>query len=255
MESREKFADKISKLLAKAESTNSDAEAEALVAKAQEWMTEYAIDEAMIDAARGLESAEKVVEAQIVYRGIFRVASFDIGKVLCKPNDCRHLISNGHNTTTLYVVGFESDVARVKMLDASVQIQAHGALLRWGREPEQVEAKRILSGMQWYKSRREFLFGFANGLEAQLAKARGKAVKTAQAKQSSGPSDSVELVLRDKKARVDDWVDQSYGELRNVSRRYSSGGHGARSAGHAAGQRANASGRGEVHGNARSLPR
>jgi hypothetical protein len=251
MEDREKFADKIGKLLAKAESTTPQ-EAEALLQKAQELMSRYSIDEAMVAAARGLESAEKVVEERIEYRGIFREASFEIGEALCGPNECRHLISRGRNTTVLIVIGFEGDVARVKMLDASVQIQAHGALLKWQKEQD----RSHMSGMQWYKARREFLFGFATGLDAQLARAHDKAVREAKKAvdiNPEGTSSSVELVLRDKKQRVDDWVDESYGKLRSVSRRYSSGGFAARNAGHDAGRSADISGRGKVTGPRREL--
>lgn len=252
LEDREKFADKIGKLLAKAESTTPE-EAELLLQKAQELMSRYSIDEAMVAAARGVESAEKVVEERIVYTGIFREAAFDIGRALVEPNECRHLISRRGNTTTLVVIGFEGDVSRVKMLDASVQIQARGALLRWQKDQDRTH----MSSMQWYKARREFLFGFSEGLRSQLDAAHKKAVKEAKADEKPSPdspsSGSVEIVLRDKKQRVTDWIDEKYGRLSTTSRRYSSGGYAARGAGHDAGRRADASGRGKVSGSAREL--
>jgi hypothetical protein len=251
-EDREKFADKIGKLLAKAESTTPE-EAELLLQKAQELMSRYSIDEAMVAAARGLESAEKVVEERIVYTGIFREAAFDIGKALCAPNECHHLISHGGKTTTLVVIGFEGDVSRVKMLDSSIQIQARGALLKWQKDQDRTH----MGSMEWYKARREFLFGFAEGLRTQLEAAHAKAVKEAKADEKPSPtspsSSSVELVLRDKKQRVSDWIDETYGRLTTTSRRYSSGGYAARVAGHDAGRRADASGRGKVSGRTREL--
>jgi hypothetical protein len=249
VEDREKFADKIGKLLAKAESTTPE-EAELLLGKAQELMTRYAIDEAMVAAARGIEAAEKIVEVRITYTGIFREAAFDIGKALCAPNECRHLISRGSNQTTLVVIGFEGDVERVKMLDASVQIQARGAMLKWAKDQD----RTYMSGMQWYKARREFLFGFAHGLHMQLAVAHKVAVKVAEDEQApTEESGSVALVLRDKKVRVNDWIDETYGKLTSSTRRYSSGGYGAHAAGSVAGHRADATGRGKVGGQARQL--
>lgn len=238
-----KYAAKIDKLLAKASSTNSTAEAEALLEKAQEWMTEYAIDEAMLAKVRGLESAEKIVCEYITYTGIFRDAMFDTGKVIAQANDCRVLIDKTGNITNLMVNGFEKDVARVKVLDSEAQIIASRALLRWQKEQD----RSLYPGMAWYKARREFLLGFAMGLSTKLAGARANAMKTKQAEQSSGPSDSVEIVLRDKKARVDDWMDKTYGRFVKRSRRYSSGGRAARDAGHSAGLSANI-GQGAVAG-------
>lgn len=252
IEDRKKFADKIGKLLAKAESTTPE-EAELLLQKAQELMSRYSIDEAMVQAARGIESAEKVVEERITYTGIFKDAAFDIGRALCEPNECRHLISRQGNKTALVVIGFEGDVSRVKMLDSSVQIQARGALLKWTKDQD----RTFMSGMQWYKARREFLFGFAEGLRAQLWAAHASAVKAAKADEKPSPdgpsSGSVELVLRDKKQRVTDWIDQTYGKLGSTSRRYSSGGYAARDAGSTAGRRADASGRGKVQGRTKAL--
>lgn len=243
MQSKEKFADKISKLLLKAESTTT-AEAESLVAKAQELMTRYAIDEAMVDAARGIEAVQKVVEEVITYTGIFHAAAWNIGAALCGPNECRHLIRKLDRASDLFVIGFEGDVARVKMLDASVQIQARGALLRWSREQD----RTWMSGMQWFKARRGFLFGFADGLTDQLATVHDRVVAEAQKEESS-----VALVLRDKKQRVGDWIDEKYGKLHSSSRRYSGGGADAHAAGRSAGQRADIAGRGRVPGRTREL--
>ena len=81
----EHYADKIAKLLAKAESTTPE-EAESLVAKAQELMTAYAVSEAMIDSVRGIERDEI---GQDEYVGIFRAAVADIGRAVARANGWR----------------------------------------------------------------------------------------------------------------------------------------------------------------------
>ena len=262
---RERYADKIAKLLRKAEGNTTPEEAEALVAKAQELMTQYAIDEELLARARGQEVEDKVVEKHITYKGVYSAALYNIGRAVARANGCKTLISKMRGGTILYVVGMESDVERVKMLDASVQIQATSALVQWasdGIEP-------WMTPMEKFKTRREFLFGFASGLTLQLTAARkagerqaaeaeaarlneDDAVDREAAKETA--SESVALVVRTRKQRVDDWYDERYGgTTRTVSRNYSSGGYGAASAGSEAGRRADVSGRGRVGGSARQL--
>lgn len=260
------YADKIAKLLRKAEDPKvGSAEAEAFIVKAQTLMTQYAITEEMLARARGanIEEHEEIVEERIKYTGVYSAALFDIGAAIARANDAKVLISNGSGKwTTMHVIGHKSDVERIKMLDASVQIQASGALIKWAKLPESLPS--WMSASHKYKARREFLFGFARGLSQQLdlAKKRGEAAAAHDEAQRHGGSEnavaeaenSVALVVRGKKARVDDWMDEHYGKkLRTVSRRYSSGGHNAGSAGQAAGRRADVSGRGRMSGNQRSL--
>src|SRR5688572_5573226 len=70
--------DKITKLLAKAESTTPE-EAEALTAKATELMMRWSIDEAVIEARRvGAGKVDQVVEKKIWVSGIYWKANRDI---------------------------------------------------------------------------------------------------------------------------------------------------------------------------------
>jgi hypothetical protein len=257
---QERFADKVAKLLRKAEDPGaSPAEAEAFLAKAQALMVEYAITEELLARARGdvERTREEVVESSITYTGIYHQALFDVGSAVAKANDCRVLIRRGGKSTTLIIIGFESDVARVKMLDASAQIQATGGLVKWWKQQD----SSWMSGMQKYKARREFLFGFASGLASKLQEARAQghdAAAEAQVKREhvakTDAAEGVALVVRDKKAHVNDWVDQTYGRLRYSSRRYSSGGYEARNSGHAAGRRADLGGK-AVAGGGKQLGR
>jgi hypothetical protein len=257
------YADKIAKLLRKAEDkAATPQEAEAFLVKAQALMTQYAITEEMLSQARGvnLEQHEEVVEETIRYTGVYSAALFDIGAAIARANDAKVLISNGSGKwTTMHVIGHKSDVDRIRMLDASVQIQASSALLKWAREPESLPS--WMSASHKYKARREFLFGFARGLTQQLhlAREKGKAAAAAEETKRTGGQAadgvaSVELIVRGKKERVDDWVDEHYGKkLRSVTRRYSHGGVSAGNAGVSAGRRADVSNRGRVSGNQRSI--
>lgn len=253
MMSKETYADKIAKLLRKAESTQHPAEAELLMAKAQELMVTYAIDEEMLARIGGEQRKERdvIVEESIEYTGLFRDALRDIGSAIARANDCRILVSSWPRydrdektsktmkvkVARLHVIGFSADVRRVHMLNASLQIQATTAQLTWWR----AEDRSHYSRQDAWQSRRTFLFGFANGLNQKLQEARrvgeAAAVKNQEARGDAAASDSVALVLRDKRTAVNDWIDTKYGNsLRNVSRNYKHGsGYGA---GQAAGRNA-----------------
>lgn len=259
----EKYADKIAKLLRKAEDENISAEeAEAFLAGAQQLMTKYAIDEELIARARGTnlqQQEEKIVREEILLKGVFSQATMQIAYRIIRANGCKGVTTRGRGSdVTLAVIGYESDVARAQQLNASAQIQATSAMMKWWRTQD----ISYMSASEKFKARREFLFGFASGLGAQLDAAKKKGEQDAaesEADRSGGSAAdataSVALVVKDKAAKVEDWMDEYYGRsLRTVNRRYSRGGLGSNSAGRQAGQRADVSGgRGRVAGNGQKV--
>ena len=257
MADQEKYADKIAKLLRKAEDpAATPAEAEAFIAKAQELMVQYQIDEALVAQARGenVVEREEIVKETIRCDGTYRQAHMQLAWRICLANDCRGVTSNGGNYIILNVIGFKSDVANVQLLNSSALIQAAGALNKWARDGG---IEPWMSASQKYKERREFLFAFADGLGSKLNAAKKAGEKAAAGEQekradvsAAEASDAVALVVRSKKERVDDWMDHEYGSsLRTVRRNYSRGGRGARQAGREAGMNADIGG-GKVGGGA-----
>lgn len=263
-EQKETYAEKIAKLLRKAESTTSDAEAEALVAKAQQLMIKWSIDQDMLDRANGKAKQEVVVEQNVTYTGIYHQALVQTGFAIARNMHCRVIQSKQRAQkawtsfdgvehprqkagTVMHVVGFESDVENVKMIDASVQIQCAQAQQRWWKNNDR---KEWMSSMESYKAKREFIFGFARGLSIQLAEANRAAQAESAADEAArhgggeeavaNANAGVALVVKTKKQQVDDWVDDQYGDsLRSVSHRYSHGGYDAGAAGQSAGKSAN----------------
>lgn len=233
MTETDKFADKIAKLLRKAESTTPE-EAELLIAKAQELMVTYAIDEEMLARVTGdlRKERDHIVEETIEYTGLFREALRDVGSAIAGANDVRTLISSWPRyegrkrvkVARLHIVGFSEDVRRVHMLNASLQIQAAAAQLQWWSEKDRSGYSR----QEAWQSRRTFLFGFAQGVREKLFAARKRGEEQAQmnvaARDPNAGADSVALMLRDKRSQVKDWIDQKYGQsLRGVSRNYKHG--------------------------------
>ncbi len=235
------YAERIAKLLRKAESTDSEHEAEALTAKAQELMTHYAIGEELLARAQGKPTRETIVSESIVYSGIFHMALFDIGNAIARAQGCRTLIHKMPGShTRLSVIGFESDVANAKLLDTSLQLQAAIAMQQWYRQ-QPIYGR---TPMQKAKMRRQFLMSFASGLADKLsaAKRAGVAAAAADEAKRSGidvntAMKSTDLVIRDRAQCVDDWMDREYGgTLRTVRRNYSYGGLNAAQAGYRARQ-------------------
>ncbi len=274
---KEKYADKIAKLLRKAEATNVAEEAQAFTAKAQELMQLYAIDEELLARARGENDrvAEAIIEDEILYTGIYRDALYDVGAAVAAANNVRRLISkraarDGRPATTvLHLIGFESDVRRVQLLNASVQIQATSAQLNWWRDHKDEYA--MYGGMEKFKARREFIFGFSQGLSSKLEEANIRAQNEAAQHAATRAEEedetvehedavadataSVALVIQDKQEKVNDWMDETYGgRIRKVSRNYASGGGSANGAGYAAGRSADMGG-GKISGSQRSIGR
>lgn len=230
----EKYAERIAKLLAKAESTTPE-EAELLLEKAADLMAQYAISDAMVDAARGIERDE-IVKESFEFEGTYRQAHMQILWAMTQQAGCRGVQSDwgDRRRLTFYVIGFKSDVDRIRMIHSSVSIQCAQSLAAWWRAQDTSWMDRNRK----FAARREFIFGYARGLGDKLAVAWKKA-EAEYVATDGDPSSSVALVLRSRKERVDEWTDNYYGgSLRSISRTYKSGGIQARQAGAAAGRNA-----------------
>jgi hypothetical protein len=252
MTGQEKYATKIAGLLRKAESTTPE-EAELLVAKAQELMTKYAIDEQMLAVASGKTADDAIEQRTLVFVGIFRDTQLNITSALKRVNNCKAVYIDGKNSyqtrtvsgksykdwTELVITGYRTDLDRLELMNASLQIQCAQALSSWYKSAKQA----WWSKTDTFRERRTFIHGFAQGVQTKLtlaAQAGKNAAKAAEAERTHtsahDASDSVELVLRNRKDTVQDWYDKHYGNtLRSKYTRVQSGSRSAADAGRAAG--------------------
>lgn len=259
-----KYADRIRKLLEKAESTNSPHEADALTEKAQELMTRYQIDAALIHGSA--ETPDEIAQKNIDHTGIFGPYKRSITGVIARHNNGFSVIQNLEyarpKAFRITVTGYTSDLERIELLDASAQIQCVRALKAWEREQSATNGWDKLPGWQKYKDRRSFTEAYATGLDVRLAKAVTDATKAAATERASQTGSSVQeettgvaLALRDRKESVKDWYDKFYGHgLKTVRSRHAAGSYGSRQAGYAAGQRADI-GQTGVQGGRRAIGR
>lgn len=253
-EQQNTYADKIAKILAKAEDPSvTPEEAETFFAKAQELMTRWSIDEAMIRAAGRGADPSKVIELKIRFSTQWAGPLSELCACVAQRNGCRPLFMKRGPTTTVFVVGIEEDVRRAEQLNSSLQIQALAALTKWWAE-HQDEYQFESKGRQW-RARREFLHGFGWGVDLKLGEAVATAEAAAEAETEDGESGSVALVLRNKAGQIDAFIQTQYGKLRSGRSSSREGDRGASSAGVSAGREANTSTSGRVGGGRGSLPR
>lgn len=256
----ESYAAKIAKLLARAEHPNTpEPEADACLAKAQELMTLYAIDQDLVDRARGKERSEKIEGKVLRFDGTFRMATMRIGWAVACENNCygyksEHVqswrrLEGEPQHIKLHIFGFTSDLERVELLNTSLQVQCAAALRRWWKGVKDSDYKHY-SGSEQSRVRRQFIFSFAEGVGIRLA-AANKVAETEAAKaeaERAGVSEadaakSVALVVLDRKEQAKRWYDETHGKsTRKANTSYRGGGRDAAVAGHAAAKTANLGG-------------
>ena len=119
-----KMLTKVRALLAKAESTEFSAEAEALTAKAQALMTRHSIDEALLAADDG--GSFDVRGVRVLIDQPYALEKATLLHVVAEANRVRAIWNDFASCVTL--VGLPTDVAQVDLLFTSVLVQATRAM-------------------------------------------------------------------------------------------------------------------------------
>lgn len=222
--------EKIRNLLAKAASTDSVHEAEALSAAAEKLMIKHSIDQAMLDSTKK-DDREKVVLTKMEFEGIygevmtsyFAQIATALGGARCYIEQYDAWNKNYRRITKkiLVIVAHESDAARAEQLIRSLEQQAlHTVKIFWKNHPYR---NMGLSGMEAYKERRQFIMSFIvaasvrihQNLKAEVASVTG-----------------AELVLVQ---RMDEVIDAMPSDLRKTKSHRQGGSAIAQSAGWTAG--------------------
>jgi hypothetical protein len=115
---------KVRALLAKAESTEFSAEADALTAKAQDLMTRHSIDEALLAAGAG--ETFDVRGVRVLIDQPYALEKATLLHVVAEANRVRAIWNDFASCVTL--VGLPTDVAQVDMLFTSILLQATRAM-------------------------------------------------------------------------------------------------------------------------------
>lgn len=210
----ERVLDKIGKLLAQAEGTSNEHEAEAFVSRAQELATTYAVDLELArarQAARRLRPADEAFEQRTVTvgekgrRGNRQLVLLYL--VVAQANDV--MVNVAQDSTFVLGFGHAEDLDVVERLWASLATQMAGAAARRLRAGEHRVARA--PAVSW---RLSFYEGWLHAVQERLAKARERALAqhapapADAASPAAGSGQSAALVLRAKAERVREFHDR-----------------------------------------------
>lgn len=237
--------DTIRALLAKADATTFEAEAEAFTAKATELMARYAIDAAMLWSGESEADREVPDEIHLTLLRPFTAQKSILVAGVASAFGCQalRLRRGGQGGEVISVVGFPSDLTLVETLITSLLVQLSTAMVHSPDQPRSATSSQVSS---W---RRSFISAFADTVIRRLIQDRRGAMD-AVANQADGPSTnqgpsergaagsrSIDLVLADRADAVHTDFRRRYPNIRTsrVSAGTSRSGHRA---GTAAGNRA-----------------
>ncbi|MAS54698.1 MAG: aromatic acid decarboxylase [Pimelobacter sp.] len=119
---------RVRKLLAKAESTSYDDEADSLTAKAQELMTKHAIDQALLDQDRRRDDVPGTIRVPI--DAPYADAKSLLLQLVASGHRCRSIYLDGLGLSS--VVGYAGDLRAVELIFTSLLVQAQHALAAAG---------------------------------------------------------------------------------------------------------------------------
>lgn len=192
--------EKIRALLAKAESTDSDAEAEAFTAKAQQLIARHSINEALLsEAGEGKREPEAL---RVIIERPYEQPKSELLAQIADANHCRSVYWPDGGFTTL--IGDRADLRSVELLFNSLLVQATAAMTRVGS----VNAKRGKS--QTRSFRQSFLASFAMRIGERL---RESAADTAREYTEETGTDLVP-VMRQRDQRVDSRTEALFPRLK-----------------------------------------
>ena len=198
--------DKVRALLAKAESTEFEEEADALTAKAQELMARYTIDQAMV---AGGASGEAPGGRRIAVEDPYARGKANLLAAIARANRCRTVWMEGYGFST--VVGYANDVDIVEVLYMSLLVQATRVMTASGAVRDSAGRSRTRS------FRQSFLFSFARRIGERLE----AATQAAQTEASDVHGGRLLPVLAGRGAAVDDAFDALFPDLVSTSTRIS----------------------------------
>ena len=195
-------------LLAKAEGTTFEAEAEAFTAKAQEMMTRYSIDAAVL-ASTAVLSGGNGRTAGVESRRVHIDSPYADDKagllsVIATVNGARCIWAPGIGIAT--IMGFPVDLQLTDMLFTSLLVQATRA---------SAEATSVDRRLRTASFRRAFLMAFASRIGERLEATR----RTASAEAAQQYGSSLVPILADRQAAVEEAFAESFPNVTTPSAR------------------------------------
>jgi hypothetical protein len=154
---------KVRKLLAKAEATHNQHEADAFAAKAATLIATHRIDPARLAAAG--PGDELAVRYVTIGRGAYVRARLALLGAVAEAHDCEIVWKSGPDGAVAVLAGFTSDLDATVVLYQSLHLQAAGRMAA-------VRRATPAATQRW---RRAFLFGYAHRVGDLLVETRRRA--------------------------------------------------------------------------------
>ena len=219
-----KMLAKIRGLLAKAESTQFPAEAEAFSAKAQDLMTRFAIDHALLEADNPRGLIGDVTTRRIMVDSPYSDAKSLLLHSVCEANGARTLWYK--RFALVNIVGLPVDLDLCELLYTSLLVQSSRALDELAESPQ-------ARGRSFRKS---FLIAYAHRIGQRLLEARERATTAASEQHGS----ALVPILAERSHAVNKAFTAMYPSTTEV--RIEARDHAGRRAGRAAAERADLTG-------------
>lgn len=219
------LVERVRKLLDKSQRTDNPHEADAFAAKAAELVARHRIDPDRLTAPSTTTGDDLGVLELHIGRGAYTRARLALLTAIGDAHDVRVVFQAQPSGTVAFCAGHQSDLDVVEVMYTSLHQQA----------ATQMAGIKRQTGAATQRYRRSFLFGFAERIGELLAGTRRSvehaASRSEHADESAG---SLEVALRERTERVDDFVTSSWGRVRSAKPVAAVGVDGWRSGTHAA---------------------
>jgi len=197
------LVERVRKLLDKAARTDNQHESDTFSRKAAELVARHRIDPERL-AERPSPDDLGLVEI-VVGRGAYVRGRLDLLHAIAENHDVRMVFQSRPVGSVATLAGRRDDLAIVEVMYASLHQQA----------ASQMAEIRRSTGASTQRHRRAFLFGFATRIGELLAETRATVEEEAASAESN--SGTTELVLRERRERVDEFAQQSWGRVRSAA--------------------------------------
>ncbi len=223
-----KILERVRALLAKAESTPYEAEAETFTAAAQKLMARHSIDQALLAATHPADHAAAPIARRVGVDRPYEAPKVALANAVAVANRCRVVWSKPFGFIT--VVGYAQDVTATETLLTSLLLQATRSMTAQG-------SRRTPWGHSRTRSfRQSFLLAFASRIGQRLQETTQDEVDAHRAQQehgaqrahqgrhgrpdgpgpAAGPGAELVAVLEAREQKVQEATDAIFGELRST---------------------------------------
>ena len=171
----ERLLTKVRMMLAKAESTPYEAEAEAFTAAAHSLMTRHSIDRAVLDATSPAQASSGPGAVRVPIPAPYAREKFSLLSAVGRANRCKAVWQDHFGLAT--VVGFDVDRRTVELLFASLLVQATVAMQGHRASHPGIDARTF---------RRSFLTGFTHRVAERLSQVSAAETEAAAGQGAAG---------------------------------------------------------------------